>query len=283
MDRPCLPHGQTLSAERWERRHRAMTLLLLLHAVAIPLYGLAIGLGPHCIVEGLMLAALGAAASVRRLGRRPRALLMTFALMTSSALVVHVSGDEPAAHFHFFVVMALLSVYEDWAPFAVGLAYVSLHHGLVLRRTDGWQEVLVHAFYIAAAGAANVIAWQLNGDVREDTRRTEQRYQQMVDSVSEVIFQLDLGGRWVLLSKAWEEMSGRPVAEALGRRYAEFIHPDDREGARRGGCPRSSAAATRSSTSRCASSPQTATSAGSTCALARRSTRPAASPASSGR
>ena len=59
-------------------------------------------------------------------------------------------------------------------------------------------------------------------------RVSEQRYRSVVDTVIEVVFQTDLEGRWTFLNPAWEEVTGHPIAQTLGRRAIEFLHPDDR-------------------------------------------------------
>ena len=64
------------------------------------------------------------------------------------------------------------------------------------------------------------------GDAMRDS---EARYRTVVEDVHEVIFRVDADGRWSLLNRAWEELTGHPVAESLGRHVREFIHPDDRE------------------------------------------------------
>ena len=53
------------------------------------------------------------------------------------------------------------------------------------------------------------------------------RYQQVFDSVREVIFQTDARGRWQLLNPAWCEITGHPVDESIGHSFLEFLHPDD--------------------------------------------------------
>ena len=36
------------------------------------------------------------------------------------------------AHFHFFVMVGVLTLYQAWVPFLVAIGYVVLHHGLGL-------------------------------------------------------------------------------------------------------------------------------------------------------
>jgi diguanylate cyclase (GGDEF)-like protein/PAS domain S-box-containing protein len=63
----------------------------------------------------------------------------------------------------------------------------------------------------------------------EALRDSETRYRTVVEGAREVIFRIDGDGRWALLNRAWEELTGHPVAESLGRPITDFIHPDDRE------------------------------------------------------
>lgn len=58
------------------------------------------------------------------------------------------------------------------------------------------------------------------------------RYQEVVESVNEVIFQTDLAGVFTFLNPAWTQISGHPVDASLGQPLASFLHPDDRGRAR---------------------------------------------------
>jgi diguanylate cyclase (GGDEF)-like protein/PAS domain S-box-containing protein len=67
---------------------------------------------------------------------------------------------------------------------------------------------------------------QLAGEALGDS---ESRYRLVVEGVREVIFRVDAEGRFALLNRAWEELTGYRVAESLGRPITDFIHPDDKE------------------------------------------------------
>ena len=58
-------------------------------------------------------------------------------------------------------------------------------------------------------------------------QQSEERYRDVVDSVKEVIFQVDPEGRFTFLNPAWEETLGYSVADSLGSLYMRYIHPDD--------------------------------------------------------
>ena len=56
-------------------------------------------------------------------------------------------------------------------------------------------------------------------------------YRLIVNSVKDVIFQIDTQGVWTFLNPAWTEITGFPHGASLGRDILDFIHPDDRQGA----------------------------------------------------
>ena len=58
------------------------------------------------------------------------------------------------------------------------------------------------------------------------------RYREVVESVNEVIFQADMSGRFQFLNPSWTRVSGHDIDESLGQQMADFLHPDDRAGAR---------------------------------------------------
>ncbi len=56
------------------------------------------------------------------------------------------------------------------------------------------------------------------------------QFRSIVENLREVVFQTDLEGRWTYLNPAWEEITGYSIAEALGKVFLDYVHPDDREG-----------------------------------------------------
>ncbi|HAF54635.1 MAG TPA: diguanylate cyclase, partial [Thauera sp.] len=63
----------------------------------------------------------------------------------------------------------------------------------------------------------------------ESVRASEARYRSVVESVKEVIFQVDAAGRWVFLNRAWADITGYEVAQSLGANCLEHVHPEDRD------------------------------------------------------
>ncbi len=58
---------------------------------------------------------------------------------------------------------------------------------------------------------------------------SEARYRSVVESVREVIFQLDGEGRWTFFNKAWADITGYTLEESLGHHVLVHVHADDRE------------------------------------------------------
>lgn len=72
---------------------------------------------------------------------------------------------------------------------------------------------------------------------RKDAERrlaaSERRFRAYVENASEILYALTLDGRFQYVSPSWEAKLGHPIDEVIGRSYADYIHPDDRELCRR--------------------------------------------------
>ena len=129
--RHFLPQGRTLPDDVWRRRHAALLILLWAHAVGLALFGVAQGFGVgHSLLEGSVVASFAGLAMLAHRRQRLASALVSLGLITSSAMLVHLWDGVIEAHFHFFVMMVVLSLYEDWLPFLLAAAYVVLHHGV---------------------------------------------------------------------------------------------------------------------------------------------------------
>ncbi len=191
-----VPAGDSIPDEAWRRRHRNIVLLLVAHAPALFL------LGSYTGTESLLTGATFTAAPVRHVlvgtgailgfalvalvpvfSRRTRSAITSIGLMTCSAILVYFSGGFIEAHFHFFVVVGVIAVYEDWVPFVAGVLYVAVEHGIfgmsypemvynhpdAVARPMGWA--LVHAVFLLALSGALVTNWFSIERSREETRK----------------------------------------------------------------------------------------------------------------
>ncbi|MDQ2098586.1 MAG: response regulator [Tychonema bourrellyi B0820] len=61
-------------------------------------------------------------------------------------------------------------------------------------------------------------------------RENEQQQSEIFDSLkATVIFQMDAGGVWTFLSRAWTEMTGFSVSESLQTNFLDWVHPNERQ------------------------------------------------------
>ncbi|MDQ1565918.1 MAG: hypothetical protein QOF96_798 [Actinomycetota bacterium] len=171
----CLPKGRSLPEDVWRTRHRALSYLLRAHVVGIFAFGLLRGFGVlHSLLDasGVAIFAVLAASDGRR--RRLSSAMAALGLVVSSAMIVHISGGVIEAHFHFFVMVGLLTLYQDWQPFLLAIGFVVIHHA-VLGTLDPtavynhpeatahpFEWALIHGGFVLAASIASVVAWRFN-------------------------------------------------------------------------------------------------------------------------
>src|SRR3970282_1072543 len=126
-----LPKGTRLPDSSWNTRHR---LLLAVTWANVPLLGvIALRSGVdagHLALELAIVLVLIAGSYVVET-QASKAVLISLALVSCSGLLVHFTDGLIESHFHFFVVIPLVSLYRDWRPPAVGLAFVVAHTSIV--------------------------------------------------------------------------------------------------------------------------------------------------------
>jgi diguanylate cyclase (GGDEF)-like protein/PAS domain S-box-containing protein len=169
-----LPATVQLPDDVWLSRHRLIVWVLAAHALGILAFGVLAGGQPaHAAAEAAIpLAAVGVALWPR-LGRAARAAAASFGLLASSALLVHLSGGLIEAHFHFFVMIAVVTLYHSWVPFLIAVSFVVLHHGvqgvlnpaLVYNHAAAWDApwtwAAIHGVFVLGASLAGLMNWRL--------------------------------------------------------------------------------------------------------------------------
>ncbi len=173
--RALMPNGRMLPAHLLERRHRAIVTVLAAHVPALLAFGLARGYAiGHMLFDIGPLLMLSALAIAKRFPLRWRMVAACTGLVTCSALLVHLWDGTIEAHFHFFVVIGLLTLYQDWVPFLLAIAYVVLHHGVMgvvaphsvysnpLAAAHPWRWALIHGGFVLAASLTHMASWRTN-------------------------------------------------------------------------------------------------------------------------
>jgi diguanylate cyclase (GGDEF)-like protein len=220
--RYMLPRGGSLPIERWQRRHRGILALLWANMLVLPLYCIAVGgtSFSNLVADAGGIAVFGLLGASPRLSRQLRSVAASLGLLTAAALFAAAAGGRIEAHFYFFVLIIVLTLYEDWLPFLVAVAFVLIHHGVlgtlsphtVFDRPEEWAHpwrwAAIHAAFVAAAGAAAIAAWRLNEDVRSEMRAANRR----LEEVSETDNLTGLGNRRKLMADLGRCLESRAPA-----------------------------------------------------------------------
>ena len=246
------PHGGSLPEEVWKRRHRAIVLLLWGHVLGLPLFALIRGYGPvHSLVEGGAVVVFAALASLHARGSTFRSAMAALGLLTSSAVLVHLSGGTIEVHFHFFVVVGVLTLYEDWVPFLVAIGYVVVHHGVIgtlspetvfnhpAARAHPWTWAAIHGGFVMAAAAAYVVSWRLTEQARARLaesswrlKESEGRFRGAFERAPIGVALVGLDGSFLRVNGSLCRMLGRSEHELLATTFETITHPDDLERSR---------------------------------------------------
>jgi diguanylate cyclase (GGDEF)-like protein/PAS domain S-box-containing protein len=241
-----LPTGRTLPDNEWAVRHRWMLRILCAHVVALPLFLLAQGFGAWGSIRPVLPLAIGAWLSTRpEVGRRARSVATVMSLLTASAVLVYGWHGQIEGHFHFFVMIALLALYEDWLPFGLAVAYVALEHGVLgalaphtvySHGGSPWLWAAVHGVFVLGASAAAVTSWRLNEDARFRTmeaqaamRHSSERFHVAFDSGISGMAVQARDGAFLEVNAALCAMLGYSESELLAMSFHDVTHPADRE------------------------------------------------------
>jgi hypothetical protein len=168
-----LPEGRGLPYDTWTLRHRAILNILWLHVPFVVVFGLVRGYSPmHVALDSFLILPYAVAGSLKRFSPLVRTMAVTLGLLSSSAELVHLAGGSIEMHFHFFVMIGVITLYQDWRPFLVGILFVALHHGIMGTASphgvfnhsaawhNPWEWATIHALFILGASAAYITGWR---------------------------------------------------------------------------------------------------------------------------
>src|SRR5918999_3192143 len=171
-----LPRGNTLDDRAWRKRHLFLQVVLLLHLPSLFLFGVFMGRSARDTL--VVLAVPGACLVLGRLirHRRVASVLITAGLTYCSAVLVSFSGGSIEAHFHFFIIIGFIALYQDWVPFLWNVGFTVLSHGigtlwlgsLIFSHAAGqanpWLWSAIHGIAVLFACAGMVIFWRITED-----------------------------------------------------------------------------------------------------------------------
>ncbi|MBI4002755.1 MAG: PAS domain S-box protein, partial [Nitrospira defluvii] len=232
----ALPKGDALAEPAWASRHRGILTVLWIHALGVPLFGRYMGATSNlCLVGGAVLALVAAIAQLPAVPRRLQSAIATCGLMSASALLVHLSGGYIELHFHFFVMMSVIVLDQDWLPFLVGLQFIILDHGLVgtllpamvYRHAEGqahpWTWALIHGAFILAQCATLLYFWRVNEIAQEETLQSETRTRMVIETALDAVMTTDTTGAIREWNTQAELMFDVPRTEAIGKSLTAYL------------------------------------------------------------
>jgi diguanylate cyclase (GGDEF)-like protein/PAS domain S-box-containing protein len=223
---------------------RLLPWILAAHVPALVIVGVVLGRGiDHASIDVAPVIVLSILALQTRLVPRLRSVAVAVGMMVAASILVHLTHGRVEHHFYFFVVLALLALYDDWLPFAAAVGAVLVEHGLVgviaptavfgEDRNDAeavWLAV-VHGVYVLMASVVYLFVW------RHHHRRAQraQREIHRMDELTRVAFEnapigmavVGLEGDIVRVNAALCRLLGTPEEVLVGRHATELAGIDD--------------------------------------------------------
>lgn len=182
-----------LSEEAFAARHRVLRLLLWVHVpVILVLAYFTDQLSPDHHGP-LLLGELGAVmvcgvVSALATSQRGRAVATSVGFLLAADALVQAGDGMIDLHFHFFVVVALIGLYQDWVPFALAILLVAVQHfgvGMIApelvfgehaahdSNAQVFGRALLHAGFVLAMAAAQVTYWHFDAAVRRENEQKQ--------------------------------------------------------------------------------------------------------------
>ena len=128
--------------------------------------------------------------------RRVRSLAASLGLLCCSVVLVHLSNGVTEVYFHFFVVVALVALYEDWAVYLLAIAFVFVSNLVIENVVVGdvnsfgspWVLAAVNAGFVFALACAQLVFWHYNDQSR---RRVEDYRSQLYEGQQSLMARLE--------------------------------------------------------------------------------------------
>ncbi len=237
--REYLPGKERLDERTWEVRHRFMLGLLWLHVPFLAAIGILRGQPPLHVLFECSLVALSALAAGRFHGRSARAMVVTFGLLSSSGILVHFTGGLIESHFHFFVMVTVVALYQDWKPLLLAVGYVAMQHGIlgILQPKSVYNHpaalanpllwALIHAAYILFLVGILLSNWRLADKAELERSTSELRFRRSFEEAPIGMGLADSSARFLQVNRALSRMLGYETQQLVGSTLASVTHADD--------------------------------------------------------
>ena len=174
-----LPTGANLPDEEFTRRHRVVTLVLQLHIPLLIGVGLVNGFSvAHVGADVAFVVALVAVARIAK-DRVVSSMAASLGLLAGAAGLIHLTNGAIEAHFHIFVLLVFVALYQDWKALGGTIVFTLVHHiGVSLISPDSafshdaaqakpvlWA--LIHAVFVVFEVIGILLLWKVTEDAQE--------------------------------------------------------------------------------------------------------------------
>jgi methyl-accepting chemotaxis protein len=192
-----LPTGQQLAAVEFHRRHRLVRGLAWVHLPVLALVGLVNGYGAgHVALDLVTVAVLALIGSLGR-SRTVLSIATSLSLLASSAALIHLTGGAIEAHFHIFVILVFVALYQDWRSLGATIVFTVVHHiGVSLIAPNGafnhhaaqakpvlWAAL--HAVFVVAEVIGILGLWKVTEEAQNEATRAGQEVAAAADELLE--------------------------------------------------------------------------------------------------
>lgn len=176
--RDWLPEGRALAPHEFASRHRVVCALLVLHLPFVLVAEVVTGASLGQALLDLVPLALLAVLAVLPGSRRRQAIAATVALLSCSAVLVHLFDGRAEVSYHYFVVVAIVALYQDWLVYVTAIAFVGVQQVLAASGYSAfagdarsWGSASLQAAFVLAESAVLVVFWHANEQSRADQER----------------------------------------------------------------------------------------------------------------
>jgi signal transduction histidine kinase len=178
-----LPRGNLLDDAAWKKRHRVLLWVLGLHLPALFVFALWLQHNPLAALYGLIPLALCLLIGIGTTRRRVASFFVSAGLVYCSAALVAFSRGSIEAHFHFFIIIGFIALYQDWVPFLWNIVFTVFSHGvgtaweagLIFNHPDAqvnpWVWSLIHGVAVLFACVGVVVFWRTTEDEQNKSMR----------------------------------------------------------------------------------------------------------------
>jgi diguanylate cyclase (GGDEF)-like protein/PAS domain S-box-containing protein len=191
-------------------------------------------------------AVFGLCALPQRFGNTARASACALALLSCSAALVWLWHGTTEAHFHYFVMVGALALYEAALPYAIAFAFVVLQHGLMATWVPGrvfgsmaamhdpWLWAGIHGGFVAALSLTQLVVWRASSQSREREQRASEhalqvtgRFQRAFDAAPNGSALVNADGTILHANRALATSLRTTPKELVGHSWFDFLSDED--------------------------------------------------------